>query len=413
MNKIKVFHTADLHLGIESYGKIDPTTQANTRILDFFASLDWLVEKAIKEDIDALLIAGDIYHHREPNIFVQNEFCKRLSLLISHEIPVLLLIGNHDSILSMERISSLQLFKELKIPSVYLFDEAKVLTIETKHGPLQIAGIPFLERNMIREFMINKNIEENKRNEIAQLVITRIIGGFKKEIKAKVPTILTAHLTIREAMYDNWRPTIVGNEVYLSKSVLNDPVFSYVAMGHIHKPQIFDEDKTEPVLSYPGSLTSLDFGEASYDHGFMSIEFDLQKNKTQAKFIKVPGQRRFITFNLDFNPEDDLYIKCKELFDASNYQEDIVRINITLHGEAEVDEQKIRRDFSERCHIISSIHIDRKKRSIPRISTLSSDLDPMEALQQYIQASNDDFLIEYQKDLTLLAQQLMEELGEA
>ena len=77
MNKIKVFHTADLHLGIESYGKIDPTTQANTRILDFFASLDWLVEKAIKEDIDALLIAGDIYHHREPNIFVQNEFCKR------------------------------------------------------------------------------------------------------------------------------------------------------------------------------------------------------------------------------------------------------------------------------------------------------------------------------------------------
>jgi exonuclease SbcD len=411
MSKIKVFHTADLHLGIESYGKVDPNTQANTRIQDFFVSLDWLVEKAIQEDIDALIIAGDIYHHREPNIFVQNEFSKRLSLLISKQIPVILLIGNHDSILSMERISSLQIFKELKIPLIYLFDEAKVLTIETKHGPLQIAGIPFLERNMIREFMINRNIEENRRNEIAQLVITRIIGGFKKEVKPKIPTILTAHLTIREAMYDNWRPTIVGNEIYLSKSVLVDPIFSYVAMGHIHKPQIFEGDKTEPLLSYPGSLTALDFGEASYDHGFMSIEFDLLKNKTQSKFIKIPHQRRFITFNLDINPEDDLYIKCRELFDSSDHLEDIVRINISLHGDAEVDEQKIRRDFSERCHLISSIHIDRKKRNISRISTLSSDLDPMEALQQYIKASDDDFLLEYQKDLTLLAQQLMDELG--
>jgi DNA repair protein SbcD/Mre11 len=411
MSKIKVFHTADLHLGIESYGKVDPSTQANTRIQDFFVSLDWLIDKAIKEDIDALIIAGDIYHHREPSIFVQNEFSKRLNLLVSKQIPVILLIGNHDSILSMERISSLQIFKELNVPLIYLFDEAKVITIETKHGPLQIAGIPFLERNMIREFMINRNIEESRRNEIAQLVITRLIGGFKKEVKAKIPTILTAHLTIREAMYDNWRPTIVGNEIYISKSVLIDPIFSYVAMGHIHKAQLFEGDKTEPSLSYPGSLIALDFGEASYDHGFMCIEFDILKNKTLTKFIKIPNQRRFITFNLDINPEDDLFIKCKELFDSSDYLEDIVRINIALHGEAEVDEQKIRRDFSERCHLISSIHIDRKKRIMSRISTLSSDLEPMEALQQYIKASDDTFLLENQKDLTLLVQQLIDELG--
>jgi DNA repair exonuclease SbcCD nuclease subunit len=190
-----------------------------------------------------------------------------------------------------------------------------------------------------------------------------------------------------------------------------DPIFSYVAMGHIHKPQIFEGEKAEPTLSYPGSLTALDFGEASYEHGFMSIEFDQIKNKTLSKFIQIPHQRRFITFNLDINPEDDLYIKCKELFDSSDHLEDIVRINISLHGEAEVDEQKIRRDFSERCHLISSIHIDRKKRSISRISTLSSDLDPMEALQQYIKASDDLFLLENQKDISLLAQQLMDELG--
>jgi DNA repair protein SbcD/Mre11 len=413
MSKIKVFHTADLHLGIESYGKLDPSSQINTRILDFFSSLDWLVENAISNKIDCFIISGDIYHHREPTVYVQNEFAKRLSRLLFEEIPVVLLIGNHDSLLSMERISSLQIFKELKIPFIYLFDEPRVEIIETKNGPLQIAGIPFLERNIIREYMMNRNIDEIKRDELVQLVIKRQIGGFKKEIKPKIPTILAAHLTIREAMYDNWRPTIVGNEIYLPKTVFMDPVFSYVAMGHIHKAQLFEGESSIPSLAYPGSLVALDFGEATYEHGFMSIEFDTSKNKTLSKFVGIPFQRNFVTLNLEINPEDDLFIKCKELFDKKDYSKDIVRINIMLHADAEVDEQRLRRDFSDRCHLITSIHIDRKKRTIPRIGTLSSDLDPLEALQKYIQASNDDFLHENERALISLTEQFLEEMDES
>ncbi len=409
MSKIKIFHTADLHLGIESYGKIDSTTQINTRIQDFFASLDWMIKKAIKEQIDLFIISGDIYHHREPSVFVQNEFSRRLSQLISNDIPIALLIGNHDSLLSLERISSLQIFKELKIPSIYLFDEPRVETIKTKNGPLQIAGIPFLERSILKEYTINKNIDETKRDELIQLLITRYIGGFKKEIKPKIPTILAAHLTIKEAMYDNWRPTIVGNEIYLSKTAFMDPVFSYIAMGHIHKPQIFEGEKNNPLLAYAGSIEALDFGEASYDHGFMSIK--IQDNKASAEFIKIPSQRRFITFNLTIFPEDDLYIKCKEQFDQDDYENDIVRINVFLHGEAEVDEQKIRRDFSDRCHMISSIHIDQKKSSRSRITSLSSELDPLEALNQYIDALDDAFLQENKKELINLVQGFIDEIG--
>src|SRR5512137_66260 len=119
---MKIIHTGDLHLGLENYGKQDPTTLTNSRVLDFLRSLDYLILETISKKADLLLITGDIYHQREPNIFVQNEFSKRLIRLVDHNIPVVLLIGNHDSLLAIKRVSSLQIFSELRVPNILVID---------------------------------------------------------------------------------------------------------------------------------------------------------------------------------------------------------------------------------------------------------------------------------------------------
>jgi DNA repair protein SbcD/Mre11 len=65
---IKFLHFADLHLGVENYGRLDPATGMNTRVLDFLRALDAVVDRAIDEQVDAVLFAGDAYRTKDPNV---------------------------------------------------------------------------------------------------------------------------------------------------------------------------------------------------------------------------------------------------------------------------------------------------------------------------------------------------------
>jgi len=56
---MKILHFADLHLGVESYGRIDPATGLSTRLLDFLSTLDQVVDYALKNKVDLALFCGD------------------------------------------------------------------------------------------------------------------------------------------------------------------------------------------------------------------------------------------------------------------------------------------------------------------------------------------------------------------
>ena len=56
---LKILHFSDLHIGVENYGRVDPVTGLSTRLIDFLYSLDQVVEHALTEDVDLVLLAGD------------------------------------------------------------------------------------------------------------------------------------------------------------------------------------------------------------------------------------------------------------------------------------------------------------------------------------------------------------------
>ena len=58
---IKVMHVADVHIGMENYGRTDPETGLNSTLLAFLATLDEAGDRAIAEDVELLVLAGDIY----------------------------------------------------------------------------------------------------------------------------------------------------------------------------------------------------------------------------------------------------------------------------------------------------------------------------------------------------------------
>ena len=75
---MKLLHFSDLHIGMENYGKLDPQTGLSTRLLDFFATFDFIVDKALEENVDAVLFAGDAYKTRDPNPTQQRGFGERI-----------------------------------------------------------------------------------------------------------------------------------------------------------------------------------------------------------------------------------------------------------------------------------------------------------------------------------------------
>lgn len=70
---MKILHIGDIHLGVETYGKVNPETGVNSRIMDFYNSLVNLTERL---EFDACLIAGDIYHKASPSPVCQQLFHK-------------------------------------------------------------------------------------------------------------------------------------------------------------------------------------------------------------------------------------------------------------------------------------------------------------------------------------------------
>ena len=139
---MRILHCSDLHIGVENYGRIDPATGFSTRLGDFLASLDEVVEYALTQSVDLVLLAGDVYKGRDPSQTHQREFAKRLNRLASAGIPTFLLVGNHDLPNAVSRATAVDIFPTLEVPHVYIGDSLQTYNIPTPAGPLQIWRCP-------------------------------------------------------------------------------------------------------------------------------------------------------------------------------------------------------------------------------------------------------------------------------
>src|SRR4030042_949719 len=117
---MKILHFADLHLGVESYGRINAETGLSTRLEDFLKALDQVVDYALENSVDLVLFCGDAYKSREPTPTQQREFARRINRLASNGIAVFLLVGNHDLPTAIGKATTTEIFDTLAIKNVYV-----------------------------------------------------------------------------------------------------------------------------------------------------------------------------------------------------------------------------------------------------------------------------------------------------
>jgi exonuclease SbcD len=385
---IRILHFADLHLGVETYGRIDPATGLSSRLSDFLTALDQLVDYALNNDIDLVLFCGDAYRSRDPSQTYQREFAKRIRLLSSNKISVFLLAGNHDLPNAVGRATSVEIFDTLTIEHVTVANAPKTHRIETRKGTIQIVALPWVKYGRLLSRDDAKHLSLDQLNKKIEDILTNWLDVQIESLDHHLPAILAGHLAHSEAVVGTEKIMTVGRDYFLMRSNVANPAFDYVALGHMHRRQTIDNPV--PVV-YPGSLQTIDFGDEDQEKGFYVVELDetagSRKRLKSYEFHRVEA-RRFLTVKVDANTDNPTETVLHAIA-KSDVKDSIVRLQLKVSAEKEalLQENEIRKSLKE-AYFIAAVNkeIDREHRS--RLGSYPAEgLTPLQALKLYFEST--------------------------
>ena len=404
---MRILHFADVHIGVENYGTVDPATGLSTRLADFLATYDEVVSYALDNRVDLVLCCGDAYKSRDPSQTHQREFAKRVATLSNEGIPVFLLVGNHDMPHVIGRATALEIFQTLDVSNVYIGDSAKTHRIETADGPVQIVALPWVRRSTFLAKDESRGLTPEQVNEAIQERLARIIQSEANSLDSTVPAVLAGHVTVSGGTTSSEQSMMLGRDHVLLKSAVALPQFDYVALGHLHKHQILGRD---PHVVYSGSLQRIDFGEERDNKGFCVVDLDPGKpagSRLRDFAFQPVNAREFLTIPVDISADDpDPTSTVVEAISNHQIQGAIVRLQITLPAELveHLRDGEIRNALND-AHFVSSISKEVLAESRTRLgSDYSKGLDPREALRLYLESRS------FPKDRTQVLMQHAEEL---
>ena len=406
---MRIVHTADVHIGVENYGR--PATQSDvealpgyfapgvdrraylglsTRLLDFLCALDQVVDYATEHEADLVLIAGDAYKSRDPSQTHQREFARRLATLVGRGIPVFLLTGNHDIAHSPTRATALDIFPTLDVSGVTVAERFGTHRVETRSGPLQVVALPWIRRGALlaREEHVGSPIDE-----VTRYVEEDLTGRILAEadgLDPDVPAIMAAHVTVNGAVTSSERSMMLGRDYALQPSTLALSAFDYVALGHIHKHQVLVS--TPPVV-YPGSLQRVDFSEENDRKGFCVVDIDPagpKGGRTRWEHVGVDA-RRFLTVEVTVPVEElDPTARVLRRIEQVDAEDAIVRVHVTVPAAlaGRVNERAIR-DALAGAHSIAAVSREVVHDRRPRIGSDARGITPEQALERYLDGRTD------------------------
>ncbi|MCE2462869.1 MAG: exonuclease SbcCD subunit D [Dehalococcoidia bacterium] len=406
---MRILHFADLHIGVENYGRTDPQTGLSTRLIDFLSTLDELVEYALSQDVDVVILAGDAYKGRDPSQTHQRELATRLAKLSAAGIPVFLLVGNHDLPHAVGRATAIEIFHTLQVPGLYVGDKLQTYTIPTRSGgPLQIVAVPWPRRSGLLSREESRGITIDQVNEKIQDLFTESIQNRIAELDPSIPAVLAGHVTISAARTGTEQSMMLGQDHVLLPSAVHKPELDYVALGHIHKHQVLREN---PLVVYSGSLQRVDFSEEDDNKGFCVVDLDPsapQGRRLQDFRFQPVNARPFLTIEAKVSPgdEDPTDTVMKAIM-RRNVAGSIVRLRVSLPAEAGVHlrEGEIREALSG-AHYLAAItrdvEQDRRTRIPPGVA--DDGLAPLDVLRLYLESrtvtpDRQEKLLKYAEDL--------------
>ncbi len=333
---MKLLHTSDWHIGQMLYDK--------RRYSEFEGFLDWLLEFLKTEQVDALLVSGDIFDTVTPSNRSQELYYDFLARAAKGGCQNIVVTGgNHDSPSLLN--ASKELLKAFNIRVVGratedLADEVVVLK-DLEGQPMGIVcAVPYLRERDVRKYVLGEDLAATENRLRAGIIahyetVVNLAMEKKKILESQgaknLPIIGMGHLfaaggTITEG--DGVRELYVGNLLRVEASE-EFKSFDYLALGHLHRPQIVGKQEH---IRYSGSPLPMSFGEANFSKMVLLVEFD--EEKPVIKEVEVPLFQRLVKLRGDLP-------KLLEDIEELKSQDESIWLDIEFDGEASATELKI------------------------------------------------------------------------
>lgn len=299
---MKILHTSDLHIGkyIGTYDLKEDTEYV----------LNQVVETAIRERVEVVLISGDVFDRPNPSEEAIKMYVSFLKELLDKNIKVIAISGNHDSGIRLSAYKDI-LGKGYFVEGEFNSPMRKV-SLNDEYGPVNFYMLPFFT-----PFIVKSNLKLEKGLENYDLAMDEIIK--RENIDTSQRNIILAHQFVagfkfggseEDFSYSNGDEKNVAGVGIISLDKFQN--FDYVALGHIHKPQKISRE----TIRYSGSLLKYKTSEIDGPDKSVviidlkekgNIEVKLDPIKPLHPFVKIEGLLSELT-NTNPNENDYVYL---------------------------------------------------------------------------------------------------------
>lgn len=269
---IRILHTADWHLGQTFFGY--------DRSEEHELFLNWLAEEMKQKEIDALIIAGDVFDVSNPSAASQSIYYRFICRVTAEnpQLQIVIVAGNHDSAARLEApLPLLQAMRTEVRGVVRKLEGGEIdydhLTVELKNrnGEVELLcmAVPFLRQGDYPAVQT----EGNPYTEGVRELYTQLLKRLWKRRKANQAIVAIGHLQATGseiAEKDYSERTVIGGLECVSPDTFSEQI-AYTALGHIHKSQ---RVSGREYIRYAGSPIPMSFAEKHYHHGVVMVTFD-------------------------------------------------------------------------------------------------------------------------------------------
>lgn len=281
---MKILHTSDWHLGKKLYDV--------KRYEEFDSFLQWLSKYIVENNIECLIVAGDIFDTTTPSNRAKQQYYDFLSRIVMN-CTIIILAGNHDSPSFLEAPSELLESFNIHVigePNINIEDNVFIIKNKEKEEKAIICAVPFLRDSYIRKSEAGESYEDKEaktKNGIIEYY--KKICEEAKKINNKLPLIATGHLFVSGSqLSETERDLYIGDLGQIQENQFPKEI-DYFALGHLHIPQRVKNSN----YYYSGSPLPMSFSEATQEKRV--LEINIENNILNIKSIKIPVFKRLET----------------------------------------------------------------------------------------------------------------------
>ena len=374
---MKILHTSDWHLG-QRLLQLD-------RHEEFRLGLEWLLEVVQKEQIEVLLVAGDIFDIGNPPNQSRQLYYNFLRQILRTDCRhVVITGGNHDSPAMLNAPRELLEGFNIHVLGAATEDiEEELLLLSNDQGEIElvVAAVPFLRDRDLRVSRVGESEQSRQDrlqagltehyNQLAELAAQQQLTG--------VPIIAMGHLYAKGAVAAERQDNIyLGNRENMEAGQFS-PVFDYVALGHIHRAQLVEE---KDHVRYSGSLIPLSFSETLDEKKVWILQTE-GKKVVEIKGHPLPTFRRLKTIEGSLEKVQ----KSLERFAAKQDRLLTPWVEVIVESETFIPQlDQVLRDFCAEMPLeLVKIRINRPYLPMHTQLEDSPDLEEMEVEEVFVQ----------------------------